>query len=476
MSAADRKTDRNLVVCSTALLAALGLAAAPAIAQDGGGSVGGSGDNAMQQQMDAMRKELERVQQANNAMRGEIDQLRAENDGEWMTEQRSNEIKGLVQDVLADADTRASLLDTGMTAGWNDHFFLASTDGRFLLQFEGLQQTRFYWNHHDEPDYYRYGFENANTELTFRGHVFSENIEYMIRGNFARSGGNFVLEDAWTRYRFDDKWAVRVGQFKLPFSREYLIYNGEQQLVERSLVNLFFTPKYGQGVELEYGDSQNRFSASFQDNNGVGFNQDAGANTSWSAQDTEWAATARYERLVAGTWEQFSGFTSKPGDEFGLLIGLGFAGEQGEATGAPTANRDENRLLEFTGDVSADWGGANVFGSFYYAYWDSPNAIVDFFGFTIQAGIYVAPKWELFARGEYLFLDTNVENSIGDLIIATVGVNYYIDGQDLKWTTDFGYGFQEVNAFYANDAAGWRGDSEGANPQMVFRTQFQLMF
>ncbi len=471
------QSDRVVIIRSVALSAVVGLTAVPALGQDGStGAASPSGDASLQQQMENMRRELERVQQANSAMRGEIDQLRAENDGEWMTEQRANEIKGLVQDVLADADTRASLLDTGMTAGWDDHFFLASTDGRFLLQFEGLEQIRFIWNYHDEVDRYRYGFENARTELTFRGHVFSENIEYMVRGDYVRSGGQMTLEDAWTRYRFDDKWAVRFGQYKLPFSREFLISNSEQQLVERSLVNLFFSPKYGQGLELEYGDSQNRFSVSFEDNNGIAFSQDGGPNTVWSAQDTEWAFAARYERLVAGTWEQFSGFTSRPGDEFGLLIGLGFAGEQGESTGTPTLDRDESRLLEFTADISADWGGANAFGSFYYAYYDNPAAIFNFFGFTVQGGIYVAPKWELFARGELLFFDSSFEGLGSNLMVATVGVNYYIDGQDLKWTADFGYGFNEVESIYASDIAGWRTDGNGANPQLVFRTQFQLMF
>ena len=35
---------------------------------------------------------------------------------DWLTEQRADEIKGLIGDVLADADTRASLLAQGMTA------------------------------------------------------------------------------------------------------------------------------------------------------------------------------------------------------------------------------------------------------------------------------------------------------------------------------------------------------------------------
>ena len=39
--------------------------------------------------------------------------------------------------------TRASLQDSGMTAGWNDGFFLASPDGRFRMEVGGLVQFRY---------------------------------------------------------------------------------------------------------------------------------------------------------------------------------------------------------------------------------------------------------------------------------------------------------------------------------------------
>ena len=61
----------------------------------------------------------------------------------WLTEQRADEIRALVHDVLADADTRASLLQSGMTAGWDKGFFLASSDGNFKLKVAG--QIQFRW-------------------------------------------------------------------------------------------------------------------------------------------------------------------------------------------------------------------------------------------------------------------------------------------------------------------------------------------
>ena len=76
--------------------------------------------------LDDIRQELEKVKNQNERMRDQIDVLRAETQQDWMTEQRAEQIKELVQDVLADADTRASLMGNGLMAGWSDGFFLAS--------------------------------------------------------------------------------------------------------------------------------------------------------------------------------------------------------------------------------------------------------------------------------------------------------------------------------------------------------------
>jgi hypothetical protein len=452
-------------------------AVVPASAQSAAGGTGPDGDPSVAAQIEAMRRELDRVQQENRAMRGEIDELRAYNDEQWLTEQRATEIKALVHEVLADADTRASLQDTGMTAGWNEHFFLGSTDGRFLLIFEGLAQIRFIYNWHsatippgspDNNDRWRYGFENTRTQLTFRGHVFDDNIEYLVRGEYARSNGNMTLLDTWVRYLFNDEWALRFGQFKLPFARETLVADSEYQGVERSLVNLVLGLGRSQGVELQYGGTRDRFNLALSD----------GAqrqNTVWSVKDTEYALGARYEHLFAGSWEQFVSMTSPKNQEFGLLAGVAAYYDQTEATNEFTTTRDEVRQFRATGDVQVDWGGASLFGSAYYAYVDAPGSITNIFGFMVEGGYYIAPKWEVYARAEYAFGEIG-DADIETLQLLTLGVNYYIDGQDVKWSTDISFGFNEIQSPFVNDQAGFRTDGPGGDPQVVVRTQFQLLF
>ncbi|MBX3356528.1 MAG: hypothetical protein KF724_12600 [Phycisphaeraceae bacterium] len=75
-------------------------------------------------------------------LRREVAELKAAQGQQWLTEERAKEIRSIVQDVLADADTRASLQSSGATAGYDNGFFIASPDGNFKLVVNGELQVR----------------------------------------------------------------------------------------------------------------------------------------------------------------------------------------------------------------------------------------------------------------------------------------------------------------------------------------------
>jgi hypothetical protein len=123
-----------------------------------------------------------------------------------------------------------------------------------------------------------------------------------------------------------------------------------------------------------------------------------------------------------------------------------------------------------------EFGGANAFVGATYWYIDNRQfGIFDVFGIVGQVGMYVAPKWELFLRGEYMQAENRGGNiAFADLGIFTLGANYYIEGQDVKWTSDVGFSVTPVSFFFANNLAGWRPDTNDG--EIVFRTQLQLQF
>ncbi len=420
------------------------------------------------------QRELERQQH-------EIDELRQQVGDNWLTERRADEIRSLVADVLADADTCSTLMQNGMTAGWSEHFFLASGDGRFNLQVSGMQQFRYVWNFHEQSDQYRAGFENTRTKLTLRGHVISPDLTYLVRGNFSRSGGGFDLQDAWLRYHLNNEWNLRFGQFKLPFNREELISPAKQLAVERSLINESLNLGRSQGIEITFANQTNRASLAFSDAGddqigGFGIVGTTPQNTRALGQDTEFTFTGRVEHLAAGSWAQFDDFTSTVDDEYGLLLGIGAHYQQDEYTGSFSFGRNEERWLAWTADVSVEWGGANAFMSFTYHYIDDDRfGQVTVYGLVAQAGAYITPKFELFTRAEYGLFDIEFAN-FANLYLITFGGNYYFDGHDLKFSADIGLGISQVASDWDSDLAGWRTDGRGADPQVVIRTQFQLLF
>jgi regulator of replication initiation timing len=459
-------------------------------------------EQSVEQQLQQILHELQSVRNENTALREEVDELREEVGVPWLTERRVEEIKALVQDVLADADTRATLQDSGIMAGWSEHFFLASVDGRFKLQIGGLLQQRWVGSHVDNPDAgapdrWRSGFESSRTQLVMRGHLFGKNNEFFMRMGYGyidpfhvssddvRMG--YRLWDAFIRTRINDSWSIRVGTFKLPFSRESLIPDGYQQAVERSLTDAHMGMGRSTGIEAAYLSSGMRGRIAFSNGTVALFSNLDLANTetappwSWAREDTDWALTGRIEWLISGHWEQFNQMTSPPGSEYGVMFGIGgMAQQQEHETPSGGSGPTDPTLLALTTDLSIAWGGANLFGSFYYGYEKSLAGSIDelhWLGYVIQGGLYLTPKTEIYSRfaagGPFDADGSGI--SMADFYIWTVGMNYYLDGQDLKVTTDFGYNFGSTTDVTSKTWTGWRTDDHKGG-QWLLRAQLQLMF
>ena len=391
--------------------------------------------------------------------------LRAEESQEqWLTEQRADEIRGLVQDVVADADTRASLLQDGMMGGWDDGFVLASADGNFKLKISGQLQFRYVWNdqNNSPEDDNRWGFENRRTKIKFTGHAVDPSWKYQVSGAFIDDGGEFLLEDANITKDLGDGWALKFGQFKPPFLREALVSSSRQLAVERSLVNAESNQRRAQGVEIQYKGDQLAFKAMYHDGFGT-------SNTRALAEDTEFAVDGRVEWLAAGEWGQFKEFTSWEGEAFAFLLGVAIHYEN-EEYGTPAG--PEQETFTWTIDGSLKFGGAHAFAAIVGQHLDVADA--DQYGIVVQGGYFFVPdEWEAFVRYEYGDLDLAGQSHLN---VITVGVNRYFAKHALKWTTDVGFALDEISSDWATRSSGWREDSPGEDGQVVLRSQLQLLF
>jgi uncharacterized coiled-coil protein SlyX len=474
-----KRMARTHLIVTPAILAAVLVSAAPVRAAD---------DAELEERLGALEARIAEQDAKiakQDAMIGELQQEVGE---DWLTEERSDQIRALVADVLDDADRRASLLNNGLMAGWDERFFLASADGRFKLELDGQLQVRWLYNYFDSQpnDRHRHGFEITRTKLTLRGHVFGPDLTYLVRTDATRNEpglveGLYFRRDAWVRYQLDDDWSVRAGLFKLPFNREELVSSAYQMAVERSLINENMNIGRSEGIEFTYLDDVQKFSVAVSDGGtdslgGFGIAGGNPVNTPALDADVEWAVSARYERLEAGSWKQFIDFTSPSDEEFGLLWGIGIHAQRDEADGGFSFGRNETYWYAYTVDLSVEWGGASLFGSISHHYVDAPGFNSNTIGGVIQLASYVTRNVEPYLRWEYGYWDVSTGVGFPDLDLITLGANYYLDGHDVKWTTDIGVGISKVGSPWDSDIAGWRQDTNTSNPQIVFRTQLQLLF
>lgn len=416
----------------------------------------------------------------------------------------ADEVRAIVAEMMADAETRSSMLQSGGVAGYDgSKFFLASGDGNFRLNVGGQIQFRYYVNFRSDDDgvvgfdpdtgdpilaqqsEFETGFQTRRTKLFFNGHVYDPNLFYSVSGNFSSDGGGFDLEDAFVGYRWDNGFSFRWGQFKLPYMREELVQSQHQLAVDRSIVNEVFNQGRSQGVELAYEQESWRAALAFSD----GFNSAnsefatgpvLNANGYPAGGEADYAFTARVEFLFSGAWAQFKDFTSPAGSDFGLLLGVAGHIEGGDDLGAPgTGFRgDSYTYAGVTADLSLEGDGWNAYVAFVYSHIDPKDTSeLNDYGIVLQGG-FMLPNtdWELFGRYDVYFPDDD-RASDDTFNTITIGANYYMHGHAAKFTADLMWFIDDVSRatlFGSNPGIGFLGDTD--DNELVFRLQFQLLF
>ena len=441
-------------------------------------------------------------------LEGRLANVEAQSSDNWLTEQRASEIRNLVEDVLADADTRSSMLSQGMTAGYDNGAVIASADGNWLLRTNLLLQTRFVFNRIEDSgsnlapgtslDSTRYGFEVSRARFMLSGNVVSPEWFYRVdietSGNAMGAGTDTRLGilDAYSGYDFGNGWKVYGGQFKVPFLFEELVESQYQQAVDRSVVNYLYTGGYTQGLALDYLGDQFHLVVSV--NNGFGGAVGVPVGQPALAPDTEIAFSGRFEWLAMGTWDQFKDITSPQGEEMGMRVGAAFHYEKSESDGAiPPMGLFNSEIFALTADVSVEFGGANVYAQINYVDVNfsgrpAPPPDAQPWGIVVGGGYYLTEDWEVFGRYEWSDQSTTTLRLPTDgsraenLNILTVGVNKYFSGHNAKWTTDVGFALENVHVGGAAPgssiapATGFRNDIPDEDGQLVIRTQLQILF
>lgn len=407
----------------------------------------------------SLQRSLERAEARIAALEAKVSDLGGSPGTTWLDEARAEEVRALVREVLADADARASLLNEGVRAGYDNGFFIQSADGNHKLKVRGFLAVRHIFNDRENTeDDQVSGFEIARTRFGFMGHVIDPSWKFKIWTGDNNSGDNLLL-DAYITKKFDHGLSVTAGQFKLPFFREYLVSEVNLQFVERTLLSAAVAGSYTQGVKADYQNEAVRLTLSVNDGRKE-------INSTFDDDGSEFAVTGRAEWKVFGPWSQYKTYDAFRGSEPALVLGVASHYQEGES--------DSDMPDEWCWTVDGSWQGDG---------WNLVAAVVgchseagskgDFIGFLVQGGYFVTDNVELLARYEHANSDLS---GVEDLSIATAGVSVFFARFNARWTTDVGYAFNPVADRWDSSAAGYLVDTGDEDGQTVVRSQLQLLF
>ena len=440
-----------------------------------------------------------------NELRAQIADLNAKNGENWLTEQRAAEIKGLVQDVLADADTRASFQGGTSNAGYDNGFFIASSDGNFRLNINGGASIRWTYNNRSfatgTGDETNWGFQSRHANVMLTGHIVDPSWKYNVSfaffdasGDYTGStfGGEAFLTD-WYAMKDFGGWYLKAGQFISPFSRERALSDYGLQTLDHTNSSYAFGLGRTQGIEVGCISDWFRFAGAFSDGVGPASpTQNAGFIPGGASPSADFALSGRLEGKLAGTWAQFEDDQSWQGEEWGLLLGVGGYYQSGR-NGNSNFNYGggtEGNEFGFTADATASFGGFSVTGAVFYTQADSEwvtgtTGSGDFenYGTFVQAGFFLTEAFELVGRYEYGdFGNLSGSESANTQSTVTIGGNYYFAKNRCKWQTEISYAFHSMSeSIFGIGGNGWYDDgidatSNDEDGQFVFRTGLTVSF
>jgi hypothetical protein len=347
--------------------------------------------------------------------------------GQAFAQSAADDQRAYAAELMADAAGRTSQL--------------AQADRRFSVDVHGYFQFRYNWNRRDEApaggDRNTIGFQMARTRVNVSGNVVNEDWGYFVQFG-AGPDGDFFLEDAYGTFRMEGGWQTQFGQFKLPFSREFLVGDQYQLAADRSVTEGVFALGRSQGIQFGFAGDTFRFAGAFSDGRD-------GANTDFTQGDSDFALTGRLEFKWAGDWAQARDLTSFPNSDFFGMVGVAGHWESGGDTGTLTGTTFNADLFAVTADISVEGNGWNVFAAGHYSTLDaSGQPRFSDWGAVIQAGIFVTPQTELFGRWDSVFPDNDWAPQDSDFSTITVGLNHYFVPEshaakltiDLQWFLD----------------------------------------
>lgn len=243
-------------------------------------------------------------------------------------------------------DDRASL---SFKKGWG----FVSHDSSVIMNMRFRVQSRFGFLTESSND-----LSIASTEakvrrirLRFDGYVAHKKLSYLFQLGFSRDdldwdkcGFPSIVRDAMIFVPVNKNLFLGFGQGKLPTNRQQMTSSGQQQFIDRSIVNSLFSPERDFGLFMTYSNSIGNF------NYIIKTTISAGDGRNYSVKDDNFAYTARLELLPFGKFTN-SGDYSEGDIEREENVKLSLSGGMSYNRGAMRTGGSKGDYLESSRDL-----------------------------------------------------------------------------------------------------------------------------
>ena len=147
---------------------------------------------------------------------------------------------------------------------------LVTPDSSFSINMRFRVQSRAMYNSIAKDDFgvSEYEMRVRRLRLRFEGFMYSPKLTYNIQLSFSRGDMDWnmgdqsninnspnVVRDAVVYYKPNERWQFAFGQTKLPGNRQRVVSSGEQQFIDRSIVNVGFNVDRDFGFQAVYNNN-----------------------------------------------------------------------------------------------------------------------------------------------------------------------------------------------------------------------------
>jgi len=260
-------------------------------------------------------------------------------------------------------------------------------------------------------------FPAANRFLIRRARLgikgsFANGFDFVLQSDWGNnslnstSGFRAQLSDAyvvWTRHAFAN---VTLGQFKVPYGYDQLLPDTKTLTIERTLPNDMLTIPRQVGTMVAGSFFQKKLGYAAAVVNGNGTNVSFNDNEQFTSLG----------RVFATAF-----------DRDGVKLNLGVNGFTGRDTGTFTGRRTGRGA-----DAQIYFAGAEIDAEILRTHFDRDvGADTDAQGWSLAGSYFFVPnKWQGIVR--YESYDPNTDLASDQTTLRTIGVTYFINGDDLK--------------------------------------------